>query len=137
MSYRLPKLGIAAAALLLLVNAFTVQPAEARRGRGVGIAIGAGILGAIILNEAYKPERRRGYYGRGYYGRGYYGRSYYDDGYYYDRPRRAHRKRAVRRDYTEARERRAERVQTEPKAAKNSAEGDAPSQPVDGYKPRQ
>jgi Putative peptidoglycan binding domain len=71
-------------ALCFAFMAAGMTSAEAgRRGRGIGIAVGVGVLGAIIANEAARAEERayrrseRSYRERT-------SRRYYDDDYYYE-----------------------------------------------------
>ena len=71
-------------ALCFAFMAASMTSAEAgRRGRAVGVAVGVGILGAIIANEAARAEERA--YSRSE--RAYRERTsrrYYDDDYYYE-----------------------------------------------------
>ena len=50
-----------------------------RGGFGIGLGVGAAILGGAVIGRALAGP---GYYGNGYSGGSYYGRSYYGDGYY-------------------------------------------------------
>ena len=55
-----------------------------RRGFGIGLGVGAAILGGAVIGRALAGP---GYYGNGYYGGGYYGDGYYArPSYYAPRP---------------------------------------------------
>ena len=51
-----------------------------RRGFGIGLGVGAAILGGAVIGRALAGP---GYYGNGYYGGGYYGGGYYARPSYY------------------------------------------------------
>jgi hypothetical protein len=71
-------------ALCLAFMGASMNSAEAgRRGRGIGIAVGVGVLGAIIANEAARAEERAYRRSEGPY-RERESRRYYDDDYYYE-----------------------------------------------------
>jgi hypothetical protein len=53
-----------AATMMLGVVAASMQPAEARHGRGVAVGVGLGLLGLGVLG-AYGYSRGPGYYGYG------------------------------------------------------------------------
>lgn len=80
--------------LALALFAATLSDAEAQSRRRAGVAIGVGILGAIILDEAARSERRYERYNR--YNR--YDRYYDDD---HPAPRRSSRRNRKQERYSE------------------------------------
>ena len=120
--FPLPRIG-RFALMLVLVSALlgaALSNAQAQSRRRVGVAVGAGILGAIILNEAARSERR------------YEERSYRDDD---PAPRRSYRRNRDEKRYSEPapknkKVRSASRPK--PKSAPPAEAAAAAKQPADG-----
>lgn len=120
--FPLPRIGRFALMLVLALALLgaTLSNAEAQSRRRVGVAIGAGILGVIILNEAARSERR------------YQERSYRDDEY---APRRSYRRNRKEMRYSEPAQKKKKvrnASRSKPKSAPPAEAATAAQPPADG-----
>jgi hypothetical protein len=120
--FPLPRIGRLALMLVLVLALLgaSLSNAQAQSRRRVGVAIGAGILGAIILNEAARGERR------------YQERYYRDDD---PAPRRSYRRNRDEKRHSEpARKEKKVRSasRSKPKSAPPAEAAVAAKQPADG-----